>query len=920
MKNFIIVAQFLVFFLCFSNDLLFAQADKFVKNIHTFHGQTIPYQLFVPDTLEPGVNYPLILALHGSGERGDDNTHVERSPYLWSWSRDTIQQEHPCFVLAPQCPERKDWMFVYYVVTDIIDSLRYLYPIDSTRNYIIGYSMGGRGSWSYVFKYPLRFAAAVPCSATDRRITSMLEYISHVPAIWSYHGAQDNTVPVEWAREVVDSMIVNGLEVIKTQDLTDNELDDVLATNPSNLYTEYPDGGHNIHRVVFFDNPRLVEWLFNQHDPNLLQSDPVYPTNTAVQSSAPPIEFPYHSSQPVFSYGFSGAWDDAAIRWPAVIQDGDTLRMWYTGNRPEGLTASIGYAWSVDGSTWHRYSSNPVLSPTFEWEGMHIGAGCVINDNGEYKMWYAGNLKGGWTTVTGFATSSDGINWTKHPAPVLLPGSEDDWDYINIWPGTVIKEGNQYTMWYEGGSWLTHYQIGLATSTDGITWVKYNDIQTIDAPYENSDPVISFRSSWGDWEAAGFPTVIKKDNEYKMLYLGFDLDTQLVYYASSEDGVNWIKYADYPVLDQSPQWTEVTFYDNGTFLETVDGRLHFWYTSYMFNSSGYISQPQIGYAADYKDLPIVRSFELDRTFISTDIDTVKIKTKIENKIGHNIDVRAKFYNDNIKVNEYAQLYDDGEHGDDLAQDSIYGGSWMCTDENTFNSIIEINDLSNGFTYNSYIPFDLKEQVTAIGPIVLKDYVIGYQDEDLMIIKITLENLGANTTASNVTAKITSDDTCVTDIQDQSESFGNIAAGSSQECSGTYNIYFDPDCSGDNLDPIHLKVNIYSNGYHFWTDSTDLVSAISDIDNKLPSTFSLSQNSPNPFNPSTKIKYQLPKVSEVELSIYNLLGQKVVTLVSERQQAGYFQVEWNAGQLASGIYYYLLKTSEFQDAKKMILIK
>jgi flagellar hook assembly protein FlgD len=69
-----------------------------------------------------------------------------------------------------------------------------------------------------------------------------------------------------------------------------------------------------------------------------------------------------------------------------------------------------------------------------------------------------------------------------------------------------------------------------------------------------------------------------------------------------------------------------------------------------------------------------------------------------------------------------------------------------------------------------------------------------------------------------------------------------------------------------------------------------------------------------------INYQLPLISDVELSVYNLLGQKVVTLVSRRQEAGYHQVEWDASQYSSGIYYYRFTAGKFQDVKKMILVK
>lgn len=91
----------------------------------------------------------------------------------------------------------------------------------------------------------------------------------------------------------------------------------------------------------------------------------------------------------------------------------------------------------------------------------------------------------------------------------------------------------------------------------------------------------------------------------------------------------------------------------------------------------------------------------------------------------------------------------------------------------------------------------------------------------------------------------------------------------------------------------------------------------------PVEYALYQNFPNPFNPSTVIGWQLAVESQVELSIYTISGEKVATLVSERQKAGRHQVEWDVsrhGRIASGIYYYQIRTDEFQDVKKMILLR
>ena len=89
---------------------------------------------------------------------------------------------------------------------------------------------------------------------------------------------------------------------------------------------------------------------------------------------------------------------------------------------------------------------------------------------------------------------------------------------------------------------------------------------------------------------------------------------------------------------------------------------------------------------------------------------------------------------------------------------------------------------------------------------------------------------------------------------------------------------------------------------------------------LPIAFGLAQNYPNPFNPSTTISYQLPKQSQVEISVFNALGQKVTTLVNEVQEAGYYTVTLNASNLSSGVYFYNIKSGDFSLTKKMLLMK
>ena len=89
---------------------------------------------------------------------------------------------------------------------------------------------------------------------------------------------------------------------------------------------------------------------------------------------------------------------------------------------------------------------------------------------------------------------------------------------------------------------------------------------------------------------------------------------------------------------------------------------------------------------------------------------------------------------------------------------------------------------------------------------------------------------------------------------------------------------------------------------------------------IPVTYNLEQNYPNPFNPSTTIKFSLPEATNVTIKIYNTLGQKVADLVNTNLEAGWYSYQWDARNMATGIYIYELRTNKFISTKKMVLIK
>ena len=189
-----------------------------------------------------------------------------------------------------------------------------------------------------------------------------------------------------------------------------------------------------------------------------------------------------------------GTWDALSVERPAVIRENGQYKMWYTGlsSWPSGR---IGYATSSDGKQWTKDTvNNPVLEPgTAAWEAGGAGWCAIIPVQGGYKMWYTGVNAGGTSSQIGYATSADGISWQKDTMnPVLPSGTFPQWDDGHvIGPSVLHIDGpSAYYMWYAGFRSSGERRIGLATSPDGIQWTKYDKLNTSSAPFDESDPVL----------------------------------------------------------------------------------------------------------------------------------------------------------------------------------------------------------------------------------------------------------------------------------------------------------------------------------------------------------------------------------------------------------------------------------------------
>lgn len=186
--------------------------------------KSLPYRLFIPKGYQPGRKYPVMLTLHGAGERGSDNIAQLAHDFNKRWAADSVQTPYPHFVVAPQCSVNNQWVDVPWsagsydqskkTISDellaavgILDSLFREFSLDPDRQYVSGLSMGGFGTWDLITRYPGRFAAAVPvCGGGDPRRAAA---IAKLP-IWTFHAADDNVVPVSGTREMVAALKAAG--------------------------------------------------------------------------------------------------------------------------------------------------------------------------------------------------------------------------------------------------------------------------------------------------------------------------------------------------------------------------------------------------------------------------------------------------------------------------------------------------------------------------------------------------------------------------------------------------------------------------------------------------------------------------------------------------------------------------------------
>ncbi len=205
------------------------QACTFEKEVKV----TLHYLLYLPEDYDkdPNKKWPMILFLHGAGERGNDLEKVKKHgpPKMIAEG-----SKFPFIVVSPQCPDDRWWdtdsLFL------LLDEIQDKYRVDKNRTYLTGISMGGFGSWDMASKQPERFAAIAPiCGGGNPFFGPRLKTVP----IWVFHGGKDSVVPLQKSQEMVDAVKNAGGDV---------------------KFTVYPDADHDSWTETY-NNPDLYEWF-----------------------------------------------------------------------------------------------------------------------------------------------------------------------------------------------------------------------------------------------------------------------------------------------------------------------------------------------------------------------------------------------------------------------------------------------------------------------------------------------------------------------------------------------------------------------------------------------------------------------------------------------------------------------------------
>lgn len=405
---------------------------------------TLNYRLYVPADYDPNIDYPVVLFLHGYGERGSGNDVQLGCGMMKAFFSKGYYQEHPCIIVAPQCPDTTQWAVQgytgSYTISDTpstntfteaiqlckaaVDQTIADYSVDTDRLYVTGLSMGGYGTWNIITHYPDYFAAAMPiCGGGD---PSKADRLVDLP-IWAFHGDADPTVPVSGTRDMYNAITAAG------------------GTNIQ--YTEWMGADHFTWTPTYVRSD-VWNWMFNQS-----------------------------------KSGETVSTDDLAFRTAALkAKDQSPL----SDTDKATVNSAISYAESVINGTDHTKvtvtAAETRISSARALFSSEISASSTVIDSGveTEDRFVADNISDGdtssaWQALTGKGTYGSNV-WVGYDAGKLT-----------TFDGVEIR--------WESGTRPADDQYAIQVSSDGVTWTTVsNRNQTVK---DDVDYIINFSNICG---------------------------------------------------------------------------------------------------------------------------------------------------------------------------------------------------------------------------------------------------------------------------------------------------------------------------------------------------------------------------------------------------------------------------------------
>lgn len=318
-----------------------------------------------------------------------------------------------------------------------------------------------------------------------------------------------------------------------------------------------------------------------------------------------PLEFTGSIFNPVLVHGGPGSYDENLLVGSNITWSDGIFYLYYVGI---GMNEQgVCLATSVDGYIFDKSEDNPLLTPSgMGFDSLGAGSGPVVKDGQTWVMYYNARQYPGWGPgeSTGRATAQDLTGpWQRSAGPVITVGSPGEWDAALISTTSVLPldTGGFIMYYYASDDFNNAWLMGMATSPDGITWNKYNDPNTTDPPYAESDPILPAGAAgeFDEWGVVG-SGVLRMHGFYHMYYAGlgpgpggFRTD---IGYAYSIDGITWEKWPENPVYVQEndPYFDPSTMiFENNAIL--VHGAYVYMYYDYgtVENAIGLATAPNI---------------------------------------------------------------------------------------------------------------------------------------------------------------------------------------------------------------------------------------------------------------------------------------------------------------------------------------